>query len=397
MTPYDFSMLSGIGVGGHSIPYDIHGRVGGRLDLSTRDTPTSLPIGDGAIQLVRGAVLGDRARNTLEVSYARGFLIFLFGTTLFANMGNIVGLYLLSALVDLSQLWVYAYFPTLTPESEVEMAPVVPYSHWYDARCLRRTRETFPFFRRYFDTVTTAEITWQPWATMSAGVRDLFAGSWGASRYRLLFEGPTMGLLEPVVPMAPLPSMRATKRLTFQEMIQFTEGLEADYFHGEGNYSTFIRIHRMPSLTGIRGGEGVEAPPARGRARVPRVATATRAHGPTHTTAPGAAAAPTPAMLPPTVGRRERQVLARSRGRARGTRDESGPSEPILRDDDAKMSGSEKVVSPQSESSESGDDGNSSSESGDADAATSSETESGDSTNSDSHADKDSAPESLPL
>ncbi|GMP63924.1 hypothetical protein CsSME_00025413 [Camellia sinensis var. sinensis] len=36
--------------------------------------------------------------------YARGCLIFLFGTTLFADRGNTVGLYLLSALVDLSQV-----------------------------------------------------------------------------------------------------------------------------------------------------------------------------------------------------------------------------------------------------------------------------------------------------
>ncbi|GMP99379.1 hypothetical protein CsSME_00046867 [Camellia sinensis var. sinensis] len=39
--------------------------------------------------------------------YARGFLMFLFGTTLFADRGNTVGLYLLSALVDLSQVRQY--------------------------------------------------------------------------------------------------------------------------------------------------------------------------------------------------------------------------------------------------------------------------------------------------
>ncbi|KAL7257997.1 hypothetical protein ACSBR1_004175 [Camellia fascicularis] len=47
-----------------------------------------------------------------------------------------------------NRLWVYAYFLTLAPESEVEMPPVVPYSHRYDDRCFRGTRETFPFFRR---------------------------------------------------------------------------------------------------------------------------------------------------------------------------------------------------------------------------------------------------------
>ncbi|GMQ10972.1 hypothetical protein CsSME_00053766 [Camellia sinensis var. sinensis] len=214
-------------------------------------------------------------------------------TTLFANRANTVGLYLLSPLVDLSELWVYAYFPTLAPEPEVEMPPVMPHSHRYDNRCLRRTRETFSFFRRYFDTLTALEITWQPLATMPAGVRDQFAGAWGASRFQLLFEGlvcrawflgerflrQTMGLPEQVVSMAPPPFMRATERLIFQEMIQFTEGLEADYFRGEGDYSTFIRTHLMPPLTGICGGEGVGAPAMRKRARVLRATRVTRAYG----------------------------------------------------------------------------------------------------------------------
>lgn len=39
--------------------------------------------------------------------YTRGFLMFLFGTTLFADRGNTVGLYLLSALVDLSRVSQY--------------------------------------------------------------------------------------------------------------------------------------------------------------------------------------------------------------------------------------------------------------------------------------------------
>ncbi|KAL7237908.1 hypothetical protein ACSBR2_004082 [Camellia fascicularis] len=142
--------------------------------------------------------------------YAQGFLMFLFGTTLFVDMVNTVGLYLLSALVDLSQVrlydwggaglatlygyrsstsrrsgnrvsgywraWelrVYAYFLTLAPEPEVEMPPVVPYSHRYDDRCLRRTRETFPFFRRYFDTVTAGEVTQNSQSLGSLGQRCL--------------------------------------------------------------------------------------------------------------------------------------------------------------------------------------------------------------------------------
>ncbi|GMP34757.1 hypothetical protein CsSME_00007497 [Camellia sinensis var. sinensis] len=182
MTPYDFSMLTGIGVGGQSISYDTD------MDEWKAGTEPETP------------------KETEH--YTRGFLMFLFGTTLFANRANTVGLYLLSTLVDLSQirlhdwggaglatlygymnstsrmsgdriggywqaweLWVYAYFPTLAPELEVEMHLVVPYFHRYDGRCLRRTRETFPFFRRYFDMVTAAKVTQNSQSLGSPGRR----------------------------------------------------------------------------------------------------------------------------------------------------------------------------------------------------------------------------------
>lgn len=113
------------------------------------------------------------------------------------------------------------------------MPVVVPYSHRYDGRCLRRTWETFAFFRRYFDTVAAGEIVWQPWALMPAEVKDQYAGAQEASYFRLLLEGPvcrawflderfmrqTMGLPEPVVPMPLSASMRATKSFSFSEMI----------------------------------------------------------------------------------------------------------------------------------------------------------------------------------
>ncbi|KAL7209538.1 hypothetical protein ACSBR1_031144 [Camellia fascicularis] len=70
MTPYDFAMLTGIEIGDH----------------------------------FRGTEPG-----TLEEieQYTRGFLMFLFGTTLFPDRANTVGLYLLSALVDLSRVRLY--------------------------------------------------------------------------------------------------------------------------------------------------------------------------------------------------------------------------------------------------------------------------------------------------
>ncbi|GMP23801.1 hypothetical protein CsSME_00001271 [Camellia sinensis var. sinensis] len=127
MTPYDFSMLIGIGVGGHSIPYD--------MDI-------------------------DGEPETPEET---------------EHYANTVGLYLLSTLVDLPQVqlydWggaslatLYGYISSTSRrmgdrvggywrawELEVEMPPVVPYSHRYDDRCLRRTWETFSFFRWYFE------------------------------------------------------------------------------------------------------------------------------------------------------------------------------------------------------------------------------------------------------
>lgn len=47
--------------------------------------------------------------ETLEEmeKYARGFLMFILGTTLFSNRWNTVGLYLLSALVTLLQVRFY--------------------------------------------------------------------------------------------------------------------------------------------------------------------------------------------------------------------------------------------------------------------------------------------------
>lgn len=115
-----------------------------------------------------------------------------------------------------------------------------------------------------------------------------------------------------------------------------------------------------------------------------------------------AGAAPGPTVPPPTAGR-ERQAPARNRGRARGARAESGPSEPILSDDDAETSEAKEVTSQHSKSSESGgDDADSCSESEDVDVEEGFEAESGDGSGSDSDpdsdsgADGDSATESAP-
>ncbi|XP_028091054.1 RNA polymerase II-associated factor 1 homolog [Camellia sinensis] len=120
--------------------------------------------------------------------------------------------------------------------------------------------------------------------------------------------------------------------------------------------------------------------------------------------APAVAAAPALAVPPPAARRRERQAPARCRGRARGTRDESDPSESILSDDDVETSDSEEAASQHSKSSESGNDVGSGSENrgDDAEEGSGAESEddasssSGSESASDNGADGDSAPESSP-
>ncbi|GMP27647.1 hypothetical protein CsSME_00003542 [Camellia sinensis var. sinensis] len=201
-------------------------------------------------------------------------------------------------------------------------------------------------------------------------------------------------------------------------MIQFTRGLDANYFLGEGDYVTFIETHLIPPLTGIRGGEGMRAPAM--RERLPTALTCWRytgevcqipiepaAAGHRYVSAPDAppgyiedllelltsfegiilrreallgfhgiqvlpiptapaAVAPGPSVSLP-AARRERQAPARSRGRARSARAESGPSKPILSKDDTVTSEAEEATSQHAESSQSGDDNaDSGSASGDA-------------------------------
>ncbi|KAI8018339.1 Protein MAIN-LIKE 2, partial [Camellia lanceoleosa] len=258
MTPYDFSMLTGIGY--------------------------------------RGTML-----ETIEEieQYARGFLMFLLGTTLFSDRRNTVGLYLLSALVDLSQvsqydwggaglatlycymiatsrgrgnivggywraweLWVCAYFPTLAPELEVEAPLEIPYSSRFKGRCRPRAQETLPYLRQFFETVQATE----PWASLGGDIRFQFPGAWASSLYRILLEGlvgrawflgdrfmrQTMGVPDQGIPSAPQEDMRSTEGLTPEEVDVAMLGTNVVLLLEEEEYATYRHTYLMPPLTGIR-------------------------------------------------------------------------------------------------------------------------------------------------
>ncbi|GMP50485.1 hypothetical protein CsSME_00017084 [Camellia sinensis var. sinensis] len=79
MIPYDFSILTGLDVAGRPIPYD--------TDMGEWETAWTYLL----------LAHPPHCRSPC-MQYARGFLMFLLGTTLFSDRGNTVGLYLLSAL-----------------------------------------------------------------------------------------------------------------------------------------------------------------------------------------------------------------------------------------------------------------------------------------------------------
>ncbi|GMP28322.1 hypothetical protein CsSME_00003919 [Camellia sinensis var. sinensis] len=105
MTPFDFPVLTGLDVGGWSIPYD---EDMGEWEAAWIYLLGARPPADRSSSRVRYTWFSTHFRGiepeTPEeiAQYTRGFLMFLLGTTLFSDRGNTVGLYLLSALVDLS-------------------------------------------------------------------------------------------------------------------------------------------------------------------------------------------------------------------------------------------------------------------------------------------------------
>ncbi|GMP43768.1 hypothetical protein CsSME_00013005 [Camellia sinensis var. sinensis] len=306
MTPFDFAVMTGLDVGGWAIPYD---EDMGEWEAAWIYLLGARPPVDRASGRIRYTWFSTHFRGTEPetpeetAQYTQGFLMFLLGTTLFSDRGNTVGLYLLSALVDLSQvsrydwggaglailycymrttsrgwgnivggywraweLWVFAYFPTLAPELEVAVPFTTPYSLVFEGQYRSRARETLPYLRQYFHTMRPTEITWQPWAPLGGNTRFQLARGWTTSWYRILFEGPvgrawflgdrfmrqTMGYPQQSVPAAPLVDMWSTEGLTPQDVESAMLGTDVLLHLEEGEYATYRHTYLMPPLTGVR-------------------------------------------------------------------------------------------------------------------------------------------------
>ncbi|GMP26358.1 hypothetical protein CsSME_00002828 [Camellia sinensis var. sinensis] len=283
------------------------------------------------------------------------------------------------------ELWVYAYFPILTPEPEVEMPPVVPYSDYPGRRCLRVSGTsllvlgvlpvTDLYLRDHGCHATSA---------IHTGYRECLIP--GADRLYMRCTRAHIGRAAnaPSTSKVRAPRGRARGVPPIRQSFGWPElptELTGWQYTGEA-----YQIPIEPLVASHRYVRALDSPP------VPPLPTASAA----------AIAGPS---TPPLAARRERQVPARSRGRARSAQAESGPLEPILSDDDNETSETEEAVGQHTESSESGDDDTGSgSVSGDADAEEGSEAEgdndsgsgSDSASGSDSSADGDSSTESSP-
>ncbi|KAL7188399.1 hypothetical protein ACSBR1_038279 [Camellia fascicularis] len=109
-TPYDFSMLTSLPVRvGGPVPFDpdMTQWIDAQLQLLGA-IPDTTSHGMVRYNWFLEHFSGTEPATAGEVAqYARGFLIYLFGTTLFANRENTMGLYILGALVHLHRVAKY--------------------------------------------------------------------------------------------------------------------------------------------------------------------------------------------------------------------------------------------------------------------------------------------------
>ncbi|KAI8015584.1 Protein MAIN-LIKE 2 [Camellia lanceoleosa] len=191
MTPFNFSMLTDIGVGGNPIPYDI--------DMDEWDTAQMYLLDDRPPLchpgFVRYSWFEDHFRiqapttREEEGQYAHGFIMFLLGTILFADQENSVALYLLSALVDVTRIrrydWGGAGLATLYGymSSSSRCSGHLLGGYWLAPVLAEKIPLGVPFSHRF-------DISWQPWAPLPDAMREQYAGARGTARFRVLLEGP---------------------------------------------------------------------------------------------------------------------------------------------------------------------------------------------------------------
>ncbi|KAL7227324.1 hypothetical protein ACSBR1_022212 [Camellia fascicularis] len=191
MTPYNFSMITGLDVGGDLIPLDSNiGEWEAAWLKLLGAHPSMYQASMARYSWFEEWFRGTEPETIEEIEqYARGFL-----------MWNTVGLYLLSALVVLSRVqfydWGGAGLTTLYGymSSSSRLRGTLVRGYWrawevYNDQLRRRTRESFMFFRQYFDIVAVHEVTWQPWAMIPTELQAQYNAAWGISRHHILLEG----------------------------------------------------------------------------------------------------------------------------------------------------------------------------------------------------------------
>ncbi|KAL7254874.1 hypothetical protein ACSBR1_009095 [Camellia fascicularis] len=110
LTPYDFSMLTGLGVGvGGPIPFDLDMAQWRAAQLQLLGAiPDISSQGMVRYSWFYDHFIDNQPATADEIAqYAHGFLMYLLGTTLFANKKNTMGIYLLGALVRLLRVAEY--------------------------------------------------------------------------------------------------------------------------------------------------------------------------------------------------------------------------------------------------------------------------------------------------
>ncbi|KAI7986318.1 Protein MAINTENANCE OF MERISTEMS, partial [Camellia lanceoleosa] len=312
MTPLDFAVLTGLDVGGWPIPYD---EDMGQWEAAWVYLLGAHPPVDRASGRVRYTWFSSHFRRVemepgtpeKAAQYARGFLMFLFGTTLFADRGNTVGLYLLSALVDLSQVkwydWggaglatLYCYISATSRRWgdllggywrawEVLSALLIyifALHYLYTARTMYFTHCILPLVLCIYILHCFPQL-WV-YAYFSILAPEMVVEGPLVTPYSLVFEGQhrprpresllylrqyfdtvrwteflgerflrqVWGYISQDPPSAPPVEMRIVDRLSSRDVVNAMLGTDALLHLEEGDYATYRHIYLMPLLTGVR-------------------------------------------------------------------------------------------------------------------------------------------------